>query len=278
LELAEAEASTEVAWDGAYAWGFAAGPGRMEAQLRGGALTVAPVELAVSGGRLRLNPTLRLAPEPKALTLPAGPLAEQVQITPDMCAGALMYVAPILAGVTSAQGAFSIELDRCRIPVDAPRQGELSGRMIIHSVEVGPGPLVRELAILLGRQAPARLRRESVVRFALADGRVHHRGLELIFPELTIRTRGSVGFDQSLDLVAEMPVPPKWLGPLEDTPMAAALRNQTITLPIGGRLTAPKLDRRAMEEISRRFAEQAARNVIEDEVDKALRRLFAPPL
>jgi translocation and assembly module TamB len=208
------------------------------------------------------------------LTLPPGPLAAQVQITPAMCATALKYIAPVLADVSTARGSFSISLDGCRVPLEDPAKGELAGQLTIHSVEVGPGPLVRELAILLGRAAPATLRRESVVQFRMVGGRVYHQGLELIFPDLTIRTYGSVGLDQTMAIMAEMPVPPKWLG---NNVLGSAMRDQIIRLPIGGSLSSPQIDRRELERVSGQFLENAARNVIEDELNRQLERLLGPP-
>jgi len=242
-------------------------------KLAEGVLAAEPLTVAVNQGRVHLEPTLHLAPGPMNLTLPPGPLATEVQVTPAMCASALKFVAPVLAGVTAAQGTFSIELDRCRVPVDRPGDAELAGRLIVHSVEVGPGPLVRELAVLLQREAPARLRRESVVPFYMAAGRVHHEELELIFPDLTIRTRGSVGLDQSLWMVASMPVPPKWL--INDT-LRSAFEGQEVRVPVGGTLTAPRLDRAELDRWNRRVLEHAAQNVIRDQVDQGLDRLFGP--
>ena len=270
LSLDRARAGTGVRWDRADLYGVRVGPGELKANLAGGVLNVQPLDLDVSRGRVHLEPRLRLAPEPSELTMPPGRLAQRVQIDPAMCASLLKYVAPVLAGVTTAEGSFSIELERCRIPLDDPAKGELAGKLTIHSVQVGPGPLVRELAVLLGRAAPARLRRESVVPFQMVNGRVHHSGLELVFPDLTIRTRGSVGLDQTVHLLAEMPVPPKWLG---NNPIGAALRNQTIRIPIGGTLSKPQIDRRVLDQLSRQFIENAARNVIQDEVNKRLKDL-----
>ena len=190
-----------------------------------------------------------------------------------MCEAALKYVAPVLAEVTTAQGAFSIELQGCRIPMANPAKGELAGRFIIHSVAVGPGPLVRELAVLLNRSGTAKLKRESVVPFRMVGGRVYHQGLELEFPELTIRTFGSVGLDQSVSLMAEMPIPPKWLG---NNAVGNALRDRIIRLPIGGTLGRPQLDRKELAKANRELVGSAARGVIESEVGKQLERLLTP--
>lgn len=274
LDLARAQAQAELEWQRADLYGFVVGPGACRARLGEAELVFEPMELAVNQGRLRLAPKVQFAPPPAVLTLPAGLLVDRVQVTPEMCAAALQYVAPVLAEATSVQGSFSIELDHCQIPLQRPALGRMAGRMTIHSMEVGPGPLIEELAVALGRAKPGRLRRESIIRFVMADGGVHHEGLELEFPELTIRTRGFVGFDRSLALVVEMPVPEKWL---IEPRVRAALANQTVTLPLRGTLSRPQLDRQALQEANRRMLREAARNAVENEILNQLQRLLGPP-
>jgi hypothetical protein len=266
---ATGQANAGLKWDRANVYGFQVGPGELKAAMSKGMVQIEPMDLAVSQGRMHLAPSVRLTPEPIELTMPAGPLAQKIQIDPIMCGWFLKYIAPVLAEVTSAQGAFSIELDRCRIPLSDPAKGDLAGRFIVHSVEIGPGPLIRELAIFTGRETPARLRQEAVVPFEMVQGRVYHRDLELLFPEFTVRTYGSVGFDQTLAVMTEMPVPPKWL---ENNPAAPALRNQTIRVPLAGTLSKPELDKKVMEDLTKQFLRRAAENLLED----GLNQLFRP--
>ena len=273
LDLQRARGTGALAWQQGEIYGFAVGPGELTMRLADGVLAADPLDVAVSQGRVHLAPKVHVAPGPTVLTLEPGPLATQVQITPAMCASALKFIAPVLAGVTTAQGAFSIELDRCRIPIDHPGESDLAGRLTVHSVEVGPGPLIRELAVLLQREAPARLRRESVVPFRMVEGRVHHEDLEMIFPDVTIRTRGSVGVDQSMSLVASMPIPPKWL---TTDLLRTAFAGQELQIPIRGTLTAPRLDRAELDRWNRRILEEAAQNVIRDQLDRGLDRLLRP--
>jgi translocation and assembly module TamB len=271
LSLTSGQANAAIKWDRAFIYGFRFKEAEIKPTLADGVLKIEPLEVSVSQGKMYLAPVVHLASEPKDLTLPAGPLVRQVEIEPQMCAGLLKYVAPVLAEVTSAQGTFSIELDGCRLPLNDPAKGELAGKFIIHSIEIGPGPLIRELATLMGREAPAKLRKESVVPFRMVNGRVYHQGLELIFPDFTVRTYGSVGFDQTLAIMTEMPVPPKWL---ENNPLAPALRNQTIRIPLGGTLKRPQLDRATMDQLSRQFIRSAARNMLEEGLNKGLDQLF----
>ncbi len=171
-------------------------------------------------------------------SLPKGPLMRKVQIDPAMCASMLKYVAPALADATTVSGTFSADLDTCRVPLGDLAHSDLSGRLTIHAAEINSAPLLHELSVLLGREVPANLRQESVVAFRMDNGRIYHEGLEIQFPDLAIRTHGWVGLDEKLDIVADMPVPPKWLA--GNTLVSQAMRNQTISLPIKGTLDKPQ--------------------------------------
>ncbi|MCX7428501.1 MAG: hypothetical protein NTW96_23105, partial [Planctomycetia bacterium] len=274
IDLAQATASAGADWSGAYVYGFRVGPGELKMGLAGGILQIEPLDLPVSEGRVHLVSRMRLAPGPMELDVDPGPLVQQVRIDPDMCAYALQYIAPVLAGVATAQGKFSIDLERCRIPIDNPGQGDLAGRFTVHSVEIGPGPLTRELAVLLARESAAKLTRESVIQFRMVDGKVYHEGLELVFPELTIRTHGWVGLDQSMAIVAEMPIPPKWLS--ANNAIGDALRNQTVVLPIGGTLGRPQIDRQKLNQYTQQFVRKATEKAVQGEVNRQLDRLLRP--
>jgi translocation and assembly module TamB len=274
LNLGEANATAGLDWTSAYVYGFRIGAGQLRMALANGILQIDPLDLPVSEGRVHLVSRVRMAPGPMELHVDPGPLVQQVRIDPEMCAFGLQYLAPVLAGVATAQGKFSIELEGCRLPIDNPGAGELAGRFTVHSVEIGAGPLLREFTILLQRESAAKLTRESVIQFRMVNGRVYHQGLELVFPELTIRTQGSVGLDQSLAMVAEMPIPPKWLA--ANTTISNALRNQTIQLPIGGTLSRPQIDRARLDQYSQQFLRKATEGVLQNELNKQFDRLLQP--
>ncbi len=279
LSLDAAQANTDFRWASANLYGFQLGPGNLNAILTNNVLSLKSPELKLNEGSIWLNAQVRGlvsdSQAPGELYIPPGRVAQQIRITPQMCASGLQYVAPVLAGVTSAEGRFSIDLDGGRIPLGKPAEGELAGRMTVNSIEVGPGPLVRELALVLGYESPVEIARDSVVTFRMVEGRVYHRDLELVFPDLTVKTYGSVGIgpaDRSLAMMAEMPIPPKLLG--RHAALDSALRNQTIRLPIGGTLDKPRIDSRELERLTGRFIENAAGNLIQNELEKGLQSLF----
>jgi hypothetical protein len=274
FSLATGQAAGDLRWDSANVYGFQVGAGQLKATMGNGLLQLEPLDLAVSQGRMHLAPGIRLSSDPMVLTLPKGPVAQQIQIDPALCESMMQYVAPAAAGVATAKGAFSIDVDGCQIPVSDPKHGEMAGRFTFHSMVFGPGPLVRSLSTFLKSETPVRVRENSVVQFRMVDGRVYHQGLELIFPDVTVRTYGSVGLDQTMAIMAEMPVPPKWT---EKNPLAAdAMRGQVLRIPIAGTLSKPQLDQKVMEGLTRQFMQKAATNMIEGEVNRQLDRLFGP--
>jgi hypothetical protein len=271
LTAATAQGEASVAWAAGSVYGFQAGPGQLKAKLAEGAVHCEPITCTLSEGQARFTPRLRLAPLPAEVSCESGMVAEQVRINPTMCQHALSYAAPALAGVATAEGRFSIQLERCRFPLADPATGELAGKLMIHAVEVAPGPLVGQMAAALGYSTPARLSRESSIPFWMQDRRIHHQGMELVFPDVTVRTSGSVGLDRSLTLVASMPVPQKWIG---QNVLGTALANQTIELPVSGTLDQPRLDRGRLEQFGRKVIGTAARNLLQDRVQQQLDRLL----
>ena len=86
----------------------------------------------------------------------------------------------------------------------------MAGRFSIHSIEVGPGPVLNSIlatmrllmarndatgTMAVGVPTTFELARDSVVEFDMKDGRVHHHGFEMGLGNLRLRTHGSVGLD-----------------------------------------------------------------------------------
>ncbi|MGC3965870.1 MAG: hypothetical protein QM775_00410 [Pirellulales bacterium] len=215
------------------------------------------LEVPAGGGKLRLAPTVRMGPEPMEVRLDPGLLADHVTITREMANERLQYVMPIMAGVAQVGGRFSIALDEFRVPISNPAAGAIGGKLTVHDVDVGPGFLTQELATLVNLPASVNLTRESVVDFKMIEGRIYHQNLEFAFPNVTVRTMGSVGVaDQSLSLMAEVPIPSHLL---QNLPVAnAALSGQVIRVPIAGTLQKPTLDRDAFRQATTQFVQTAA--------------------
>ncbi len=247
------------------------GPAELRLCLQQGWLQCYPLETTFNGGRLRVQPHLRLDPGPPEVLLLGGPVIEQARITPELCAGLLGQALPALGHVGQVEGTMSVILEAGRIPLADPSRAEIKGSIRLHRARFGPGPLSRELAAVLKTAPPACAVRDATVPFHLVHGRVYHRDLELTFPDFTIRTSGSVGLDGSLAMLVEMPLPVKLLGSAK---VSRALAAQTIRLPIAGTVHAPHIDRQALQAISGQLLREIAADALEREVERKLRGLF----
>jgi len=288
--LAQCTAKVDVGWQTASFHGFAVGQGRIEAELADGMVRVAPFDLPVSEGQVHLAPQLHLSPAPAVLTHDPGRIVDSVVITPEMCNAGMRYAMPILAGVTHAQGRFSVDLADCKLPLADVVVGSAAGRITIHSVELGPGLLVRAFGPVLetlhevfraGATDPlagVNIARECPVDYRLVNGRVYHRGLVLEFPSVTVSTYGSVGLDETLAIMAELTLPEKWTA---NHPLGAALTSKPLQIPIGGTLKRPQIDGREVERLTGRAVKDVAQDVIHNDLGRELRQgldhLFGPP-
>lgn len=195
-----------------------------------------------------VNLTARIRPQangpdaPPELYVEHGKLVDHLQISPGMCDDVLKYAAPILAGVPRAEGEISVEMGDGRLPLQTPATGEISGKLSLHSVKVGPGPLVEQLARLLNLPATTELARDCVVSFEMIDGRVRHKDLVFRLGPFRVQTGGEVGLDQTLDLVAEVRLADRKIESDSQRPIWDALNRHVWRLPIRGTLHDPKPD------------------------------------
>ncbi len=275
-----------VGWEGMDISGMRVGPGELAAHLSDGQVQGKPMDVLVSEGRFTFTPFVRLNPAPAELLIGRGPLLTDVHLSPEMCARGLKFVAPILAESTVAEGRFSISLDGGRIPLADPGAGDTSGRMTMKA-QVKSGPVAQEFMVLLNEitavlqrgtlvqrndQASALLSIDtSEIEFRMVDRRVYHRGLKFMAGTLPITTHGSVGFDETLAIVAEFPIQAKLLG--RDLSLGA-LEGQTLQIPIDGTLKKPKLDHRIVERLTGQLLQNATRGLLLDGLNKQLDRLL----
>ena len=124
---------------------------------------------------------------------------------------------------------------------------------------------------MLGATSAVNLAQQSKIDFKMVQGRIYHRGLELQFPQSTVRTYGSVGLDQTLAIMAEMNVPVDWI---RDTTLREELKKQIIQIPIAGTLAKPEIDRQKLAELRGQFLREAAGGTLRNELQRQLNRIL----
>lgn len=263
--LSQWTGATDFGWKSAYLMGFNVGPGNSRAVLKEGWVRVDPIRCEINQGRFNLQPSLRLEPTPKLVRLEPGVVLDRVQVTPDVANQLLVYVMPILAGASNVDGTLSLRIRECEIPLDNPYATSLSADLAIDKLDVGPGPLVEQIAQMLGVPPKVTIAENSVIAFEFTKGRVVHRELRVLIADLAITINGSVGTDGTLDLVANVPVPPQLA---RTGPLGAIVANKSLKVPIRGTLQKPKVD---MDQLRRENVK-----TIEKTANELLREILKP--
>ncbi len=282
-------AQLELPWTGATLYGLPVGAGRLAATLGDGALRVEPLSLAVGQGRFTAAPNVRFDPEPAEFSMPAGPVFTNVRISPEVSEAMLKFAAPVLAGATQSEGLFSLQLNGVRVPLAELRRADSSGQLTVHSVRVAPGPMVsqwvglaQQIEALAKRRDPAALTnrqvtlvsiRDQQVNFHVVNGRVYHQNMEFQVGDVTLRSQGSVGFDETVSLTLDIPIQDAWIA---KEPLLAGLKGQSLQVPVSGTLTKPKMDQRAIAHLSGQLIQNGAGQAVGNELNKALDKFLKP--
>jgi hypothetical protein len=281
----ELTAKAALAWRTGDLFGLKAGPAEVDLALADGVVTMRPLEMNVSGGKVTLAPRVLLNDRPALLAVPAGPMIENVELTDDVCDSWMKYIAPIVAQATRAQGRFSLDLDETRLALADPASGEVNGRLRIASGQLLPGPLFAEISELVGRivstvdrnpprdllgiDRPLVEMDRQTVDFKLQGRRVYHSPVDFKVRNLLMRTHGSVGIDQTLDLIAGISFSDEFVSRAK---ILAPLAGRTLEIPIHGTLRKPAVDRGAIGTLLKQIGPNAIEGFINNGIQKFMER------
>jgi len=257
------------------------------------ALVFDSIKVSVNDGLLRAQPQVLLNPLPTLTNENPGPLLlmgqtqllERVSITRDMCAEWLKYVAPLLGDATRIRGRLSVGLTHARIPIGDMNSADILGSLTVHSGEIRPGPLtepfvrlVRRIHSIAGKnileETNAILRTtEREIPFRLLNGRVYHENMLVRTGEVVMNSSGSVGLDESLDLLVQIQIPDHWV---ETDRLLAGWKGKVIDIPIRGTLEQPDVDERALLDLARNLIRDPIQKIIDGGLLRGLDRLLDP--
>lgn len=273
LKGLDAELGVDLA--GAQAYGLKLGPTPLVLRCGGGRAAFVPIVTTMNNGKVDLRPDLALDdPRGLALRLLPGSSIRDAEINDEVSQKVLSYIAPILEQATQVHGRVSAGFDRAEFPIggDDRRTMTVNGNIVFNDVAFGAGPLGGELLSLVGKGPETALRLHQPVQLAIANRRISQSGLEIpISREAKITIRGSVGFDKTLSLRADVPITGAMLG--RDKTLQNLVAGTTIPVPIGGTLSHPRADRRAIGAAVKEVSKSLLKRGVEQEANDLLKRL-----
>jgi translocation and assembly module TamB len=260
-------------------FGLRLGPAPLVVRCGGGAITVDPIETTLNGGRVNLKPGLDVDDTRGiALTLAPGSSIDGVSINDEVSRRVLRYVAPVLDKATHVNGRVSMNVEKADIPLSCPpgRQLALTGRLLFQDVVFAPGPFAGEVLALAGKTDSAGVKLHQPVQLSIADGRVLQKGLEIpVRKDATVALEGSVGFDETLDLKASVPITKGMLGQVAG--LSEFVSDSRVTVPIGGTVKQPKINRQALQVALKALTKDVVKRGLSREASGLLDRIAPAP-
>ena len=274
----ELQAYADFGWDQGEILGLGVGASKLEMKVNQSIANVTTTGIPFAGGVIRMAPSVDLRGPSPLLVMNQTRIIDNVRLEQETARQWLKYVAPLAADATSAQGNFTVDVGKARVPIFDPMTMEVEGAVTLSNVVIGAGPTaeqllatVKQIRTLLKPNASDRdlntwlKLSEQTVPVIVKNGRVHHDKVRLSHKDLTVQTSGSVGFDQTLNMVAEIPIADDWIA---GNKYLASLKGKSITIPVGGTVSKPVLDKRAIQSLSQDLLRQAAGSVINDKVNQ----------
>ncbi len=265
----------DVSWEQANVFGIRSQQSMLITRLVGGVLKLEPVSVPVSGGQWRGVPRVDMLGLPVRAAVEQGIVLEDIEFSREMCHLWLKYLSPPMAQATSVKGRLSISLTESDLPLNDMAAGRIRGTLSIHSADVQPGPFADKLINLVatleglipGRESKLLTALGGVwitfpqqeIDFRMTDGRVFHSTLEFRIGTVVVRTAGSVGLDESLDVLIEIALPDEWF---RGSIFAGTPEGQVLRIPLQGTLDAPRYDRREVREFGKRLAATATNGLL----------------
>ncbi len=298
---------TEIRWDQANIAGFPLGKAQVPVNFENQVLSTSNLQFGVGrSGKASVQPYLNLQSGTPVLGLARNARVDQLELGPEVCKQWLKYIAPAVADAARAQGSLSVSTQQFEIPLSNPFAGAASGTVSIHQATVSSGPLADQLISLsktiknlteggnvvdsllnggganLGAQNnPSTwvVMPKQDIAFRLHQQRIYHQGATFVIDGVPITTQGSVGVDQSVKLVASVPVQDKWIA---GKAWLQGLKGKSIQVPIAGTLKQPRLDSNTMRSLSTQFLRQNVGSSLQNklnqkldgEIQKGLNKLF----
>ena len=249
-------AGTDLGWSSGEVYGLELSEASFSPVLKEGRISLPVTAIGASGGMLRLGGVVDLQTEEHVLTIPQGlQVLEKVRIDQDLSHQLLSRFNPIFSDVAQIDGEVSLLMHHGEFPLgEGFRQGGSgSGRLELQGVRLLPRGLLGRLLELVNVSGSEPMAVSfNQIEFTIADGRIEYDDFTVqIAKLLDLKFRGSVGFDDRVDMAVSVPIVPSLLGrlgasgPLAD--YARVLTGTRIELPIIGTRLRPRIDFSAVD-------------------------------
>ncbi|GBE12145.1 hypothetical protein BMS3Bbin14_00651 [bacterium BMS3Bbin14] len=234
----------------------------------------------VNGGTLDLAPELTLTSEPAVLTVPRNSrILTNVRLQKSLVK-LLGRVHPLFGLLATPSGQLDVRLNSFSWPLvhQGGRKAAFSVVFDVSRVKLNSSPLLREVLSGFGREDDRLRLGDKEMTCYGSNGRITCSPVHILVAGSEMLLTGSVGMDQSLQYILQVPLTPGLVG----REAYRVLKGTMVRVPIRGTIGHPAFDRNMVVDTVRDLVQHAAGRVINQQLEKVLPDLLpgvfgAPP-
>jgi hypothetical protein len=233
----------------------------------------AKLESPANGGQLNFQPTVDMRKEPYILSFNENiDLLKDVQVTQGLIDGLLAAIHPLFKDVVVPDGLLGLNMKHFNWPLSEKERNKatFAGTLQLNGIRLNSTPFMAGLLNMMGISERQLSLADQDIDFEAKNGRIALSPVTLDAEGYQLKMHGSIGFDQTLDFIARLPVTKKMVG--KDA--YRFLQGTTIKVPIRGTTSQPRIDEAAFQEATGDLMQQALRKNLQNGVQNLLKNLF----
>jgi len=238
-----------------------------------GAAAGAKLESPANGGQLNFQPTVDMRKEPYILSFNENiDLLKDVQVTQGLIDGLLAAIHPLFKDAVVPDGLLGLNMKHFNWPLSEKERNKatFAGTLQLNGIRLNSTPFMAGLLNMMGISERQLSLADQDIDFEAKNGRIALSPVTLDAEGYQLKMHGSIGFDQTLDFIARLPVTKKMVG--KDA--YRFLQGTTIKVPIRGTTSQPRIDEAAFQEATGDLMQQALRKNLQNGVQNLLKNLF----
>ncbi len=234
-----------------------------------------------NGGTLDLAPALTLTSDPAVFTVPRNSrILTNVQLRRPLVEGLFERVHPLFGLLATPSGQLDVRLNSFSWPItpQGGKKAEFAAVFDISRVRLRSSPLLRQVLSSFGLEDDKLRLGDKEMTCYGSDGRITCSPVRILVGGSEMVLTGSVGMDQSLQYILQVPLTPGLVG----KEAYRMLQGTMVRVPIQGTISDPAFDRNMVAGTVKDLIQHAVGRVIHQQADKVLPALLqgvfgAPP-
>ena len=231
------------------------------------------IQGTVNKGKMSLQPAIDFSVEPPVLSIPENNLVlTGVGLSENMSRDLLAQLHPIFIGAAVSQGTLDLGLRHFRWPMAAAerKKAQFSGTITFNEVILRAGGILNPLLGVMKVEEREITIGDKPMECIGENDRIRCSPLEILVKDHALLLSGSIGFDKSLDYIAQIPVTQQMVG----GDAYKYLEGTSISVPIGGTVSKPSIRKDVVQSAIKDLVIQAGKKQITDQAGKLLQNLF----